>query len=96
MIKHKTNELLFGSELAVVPLERNSPEFFLLQRVQDEVHRFAITFHRQLRSKNSFASRLDEIEGLGPKRKKTAVERIQISKKYYSSNSRRTSTNRLT
>lgn len=68
--KHKTNELLFGTDLAVVPLERNSPEFFLLQRVQDEVHRFAITFHRQLRSKNSFASRLDEIEGLGPKRKK--------------------------
>ncbi len=68
--KHKTNELLFGNELEVVPLERNSPEFFLLQRIQDEVHRFAITFHRQLRSKNSFASRLDEIEGLGPKRKK--------------------------
>ncbi|HAT7583860.1 TPA: excinuclease ABC subunit UvrC, partial [Enterococcus faecium] len=68
--KHKTNELLFGTDLAVVPLERNSPEFFLLQRIQDEVHRFAITFHRQLRSKNSFASRLDEIEGLGPKRKK--------------------------
>ncbi|HBA0569661.1 TPA: excinuclease ABC subunit UvrC, partial [Enterococcus faecium] len=66
--KHKTNELLFGTDLAVVPLERNSPEFFLLQRIQDEVHRFAITFHRQLRSKNSFASRLDEIEGLGPKR----------------------------
>ena len=71
--KHKTNELLFGTDLAVVPLERNSPEFFLLQRIQDEVHRFAITFHRQLRSKNSFASRLDEIEGLGPKRKKNAA-----------------------
>ncbi len=70
--KHKTNELLFGTDLAVVPLERNSPEFFLLQRIQDEVHRFAITFHRQLRSKNSFASRLDEIEGLGPKRKNAA------------------------
>ncbi|MGX7714432.1 excinuclease ABC subunit UvrC, partial [Enterococcus faecium] len=68
--KHKTSELLFGPDLEVVPLERNSQEFFLLQRIQDEVHRFAITFHRQLRSKNSFASKLDNIEGLGPKRKK--------------------------
>lgn len=78
--KHKTNELLFGNELAVVPLERNSPEFFLLQRIQDEVHRFAITFHRQLRSKNSFASRLDEIEGLGPKRKKQLLKEFKSLK----------------
>ena len=78
--KHKTNELLFGTDLAVVPLERNSPEFFLLQRVQDEVHRFAITFHRQLRSKNSFASRLDEIEGLGPKRKKMVLKEFKSLK----------------
>ncbi|MGM0330199.1 MULTISPECIES: excinuclease ABC subunit UvrC [Enterococcus] len=78
--KHKTNELLFGNELKVVPLERNSPEFFLLQRIQDEVHRFAITFHRQLRSKNSFASRLDEIEGLGPKRKKMLLKEFKSLK----------------
>lgn len=78
--KHKTNELLFGNELEVVPLERNSPEFFLLQRIQDEVHRFAITFHRQLRSKNSFASRLDEIEGLGPKRKKMLLKEFKSLK----------------
>ena len=78
--KHRTNELLFGTDLAVVPLERNSPEFFLLQRVQDEVHRFAITFHRQLRSKNSFASRLDEIEGLGPKRKKMLLKEFKSLK----------------
>ncbi|WP_277903201.1 excinuclease ABC subunit UvrC [Enterococcus lactis] len=78
--KHKTNELLFGTDLAVVPLERNSPEFFLLQRVQDEVHRFAITFHRQLRSKNSFASRLDEIEGLGSKRKKMLLKEFKSLK----------------
>ncbi|EGP4714464.1 excinuclease ABC subunit UvrC [Enterococcus lactis] len=78
--KHKTNELLFGTDLVVVPLERNSPEFFLLQRVQDEVHRFAITFHRQLRSKNSFASRLDEIEGLGPKRKKMLLKEFKSLK----------------
>ncbi|HFD0831545.1 TPA: excinuclease ABC subunit UvrC [Enterococcus faecium] len=78
--KHKTNELLFGTDLAVAPLERNSPEFFLLQRIQDEVHRFAITFHRQLRSKNSFASRLDEIEGLGPKRKKMLLKEFKSLK----------------
>ena len=51
-----------------------------MQRVQDEVHRFAITFHRQLRSKNSFASRLDEIEGLGPKRKKTLLKEFKSLK----------------
>lgn len=79
--KHKTSELLFGPELAVVPLERNSQEFFLLQRIQDEVHRFAITFHRQLRSKNSFASRLDNIEGLGPKRKKQLLTEFKSLKK---------------
>ena len=67
--KHQTHELLFGDPLEVVELSRNSQEFFLLQRIQDEVHRFAITFHRQLRSKNSFSSQLDGIEGLGSKRK---------------------------
>jgi len=67
--KHQTHELLFGDPLDVVELSRNSQEFFLLQRIQDEVHRFAITFHRQLRSKNSFSSQLDGIEGLGSKRK---------------------------
>ena len=92
--KHKTNELLFGTDLAVVPLERNSPEFFLLQRIQDEVHRFAITFHRQLRSKNSFASRLDEIEGLGPKRKKMLLKEFKSLKKYHSSHDRRITRNR--
>jgi excinuclease ABC subunit C len=75
--KHKTSELLFGPELTVVPLERNSQEFFLLQRIQDEVHRFAITFHRQLRSKNSFASKLDNIDGLGPKRKKMLLKEFK-------------------
>ncbi|GAA2837121.1 excinuclease ABC subunit UvrC [Pseudolactococcus raffinolactis] len=67
--KHQTQELLFGDPLEVVPLSRQSQEFFLLQRIQDEVHRFAITFHRQVRSKNSFSSKLDGIDGLGPKRK---------------------------
>ncbi|MGX7204427.1 excinuclease ABC subunit UvrC [Enterococcus pingfangensis] len=78
--KHKTSELLFGPELSVVPLERNSQEFFLLQRIQDEVHRFAITFHRQLRSKNSFASKLDNIDGLGPKRRKMLLKEFKSLK----------------
>lgn len=78
--KHKTSELLFGPELSTVPLERNSPEFFLLQRIQDEVHRFAITFHRQLRSKNSFSSKLDGVEGLGPKRKKLLLKEFKSLK----------------
>lgn len=78
--KHKTSELLYGPELSVVPLERNSQEFFLLQRIQDEVHRFAITFHRQLRSKNSFASKLDNIDGLGPKRKKMLLKEFKSLK----------------
>lgn len=79
--QHKTSELLFGPELAVVPLKRNSTEFFLLQRIQDEVHRFAITFHRQVRSKNTFASVLDDIEGLGPKRKKFLLKEFKSLKK---------------
>lgn len=78
--KHKTSELLFGPELAVIDLERNSPEFFLLQRIQDEVHRFAITFHRQLRSKNSFSSKLDGVPGLGPKRKKLLLKEFKSLK----------------
>lgn len=78
--KHKTSELLFGQPLEVVPLQRNSQAFFLLQRIQDEVHRFAITFHRQLRSKNSFSSRLDGIEGLGPKRKKQLLKEFKSLK----------------
>ena len=72
--KHQTHELLFGDPIEVVELSRNSQEFFLLQRIQDEVHRFAITFHRQLRSKNSFSSQLDGIEGLGPKRKQNLMK----------------------
>ncbi|SUN75791.1 excinuclease ABC subunit C [Streptococcus massiliensis] len=75
--RHQTHELLFGEPLQVVELSRNSQEFFLLQRIQDEVHRFAITFHRQLRSKNSFSSKLDGIEGLGPKRKQYLMKHFK-------------------
>ena len=75
--KHQTHELLFGDPLQVIELSRTSQEFFLLQRIQDEVHRFAITFHRQLRSKNSFSSQLDGIEGLGPKRKQLLMKNFK-------------------
>lgn len=75
--KHQTHELLFGDPLEVVDLSRNSQEFFLLQRIQDEVHRFAITFHRQLRSKNSFSSQLDGIDSLGPKRKQNLMRHFK-------------------
>ena len=75
--KHQTHELLFGDPLQVIELSRTSQEFFLLQRIQDEVHRFAITFHRQLRSKNSFSSQLDGIEGLGPTRKQLLMNHFK-------------------
>lgn len=68
--KHQTSELLYGSPPRVVQLERQSPEFYLVQRIQDEVHRFAITFHRNLRGKGLFQSALDGIPGVGEKRKK--------------------------
>lgn len=75
--KHQTSELLYGEPLEVVPLDRRSQEFFLLTRIQDEVHRFAITFHRQVRGKNTFASKLDGIEGLGPKRKQKLLSHFK-------------------
>ena len=80
--KHQTHELLFGDPLQVIELSRTSQEFFLLQRIQDEVHRFAITFHRQLRSKNSFSSQLDGIEGLGPKRKQLLMKHFKSLTKF--------------
>jgi excinuclease ABC subunit C len=79
--KHKTSELLYGNPLQIVPLEKRSQEFYLLQRIQDEVHRFAITFHRQLRGKSVFQSILDEIDGIGPKRKKQLLKHFGSMKK---------------
>lgn len=67
--RHRTSELLYGDPPEIVPLKRNSTEFYLVQRIQDEVHRFAISFHRQLRSKGLFQSELDQIPGIGPKRR---------------------------
>ncbi|SFE69229.1 excinuclease ABC subunit UvrC [Alteribacillus iranensis] len=68
--KHKTSNLVFGEPVQVIELERNSQGFYLLQRIQDEVHRFAITFHRETRKKSMFTSVLDDIPGIGEKRKK--------------------------
>jgi excinuclease ABC subunit C len=68
--KHRTAQLLVGDPPEVVPLPRDSQEFYLLQRIQDEVHRFAITFHREKRGKSMIASRLDSIPGIGEKRRK--------------------------
>jgi excinuclease ABC subunit C len=65
--KHKTADLLKEEGADHVHLDPNSQGFYLLQRIQDEVHRFVITFHRQLHSKSSLGSRLDEIAGVGPK-----------------------------
>lgn len=79
--KHRTSQLLFGSPLEVIALPRNSQEFYLLQRIQDEVHRFAITFHRQIRGKNAFHSMLDEVEGIGEKRKKLLLKHFGSVKK---------------
>lgn len=68
--KHKTAQLLFGEPPEPVELKRDSYEFYLLQRIQDEVHRFAITFHRQSRGKTMLSSQLDDIPGIGEKRRK--------------------------
>lgn len=79
--KHRTSQLLYGNPLEIIPLERNSQEFYLLQRIQDEVHRFAISFHRQIRSKNAFQSMLDDISGIGEKRRKLLLKTFGSVKK---------------
>lgn len=67
--QHKTSDLMFGDTDQRLSLDPKSEGFYLLQRIQDEVHRFAITFHRQVHSKHSLSSRLDSIQGVGPKTK---------------------------
>ncbi|GGE42368.1 UvrABC system protein C [Pullulanibacillus camelliae] len=79
--KHRTSQLVIGEQSEVVPLERNSQEFYLLQRIQDEVHRFAISFHRQVRDKSMVKSQLDDIEGIGPKRKRLLLRHFGSVKK---------------
>ncbi|MCQ6273471.1 excinuclease ABC subunit UvrC [Bacillus sp. V3B] len=79
--KHRTSQLLYGNPLEIIALARNSQAFYLLQRIQDEVHRFAITFHRQLRGKTAFQSILDDIPGIGEKRKKNLLKAFGSVKK---------------
>lgn len=74
--KHKTADLLFGKDDRHVNLDPRSQGFYLVQRIQDEVHRFAITFHRRVHTRHSLSSRLDEIKGVGPR------TRTKLLKKY--------------
>jgi len=78
---HKTADLLFGGNDEHINLNPKSQGFYLVQRIQDEVHRFAITFHRKVHNKHSLSSRLDEIAGVGPRtRNKLLKEMGSISK----------------
>jgi len=79
--KHRTAQLMTGDPPEIVPLPRDSQEFYLLQRIQDEVHRFAITFHRDIRAKSMVASRLDAIPGIGEKRRKQLLKHFGSLKK---------------
>jgi excinuclease ABC subunit C len=72
----ENEELYLPGNPAPIVLPRDSQALFLVQRVRDEAHRFAVTFHRQRRSKTSFQSRLDEIPGVGPKRKQALLRRF--------------------
>lgn len=75
--KHKTSELLYGEPPVIMNLDRNSQEFYLVQRIQDEVHRFAISFHRQLRGKGAIQSELDKIPGVGQKRRRLLLRHFK-------------------
>ncbi len=73
--KHRTNDLIF-CDLSVINIDRMSNVFHYLTRMQDEVHRFTIAYHRQLRSKGSISSVLDQVEGIGPTRKKALIKKF--------------------
>ena len=79
--KHRTNELLYGFPQQVIGLKTDSALFHLLTQIQDEVHRYAITFHRDKRSKHQIASELDEIKGIGPKTKETLLKKLHSVKR---------------
>ncbi|BAH42657.1 excinuclease ABC subunit UvrC [Brevibacillus brevis] len=79
--KHRTAQLMYGDPPEPVNLRRDSYEFYLLQRIQDEVHRFVITFHRQSRTKTMLSSQLDEIPGIGEKRRKLLFSHFGSLKK---------------
>lgn len=78
--KHST-AMLIDEEGQTVPIDRKSQLFFLLTRMQDEVHRYAISFHRQVRSKSLFSSILDQVEGIGDVRRKKLLNRFKSVKK---------------
>lgn len=78
--KHKTAQLIFGERDEIVELNPRSQAFHLIQRIQEEVHRFAITFHRQVRGKNSFSSQLDRIDGVGPKTRNKVLKHFKTLK----------------
>lgn len=79
--KHRTADLLFGDDDPHINLNPRSQGFYLVQRIQDEVHRFAITFHRRVHAKNSLASRLDAIKGVGPRTRTKLLQKYgSISK----------------
>ena len=79
--KHRTSELLYGVPPQTIGLKQNSPLFRLLTQIQDEVHRFAITFHRDKRSKRQVASALDEIKGIGEKTKNALLKEFKSIKR---------------
>ena len=78
---HRTNELLFGFPAQVVGIEMDSPLFKLLTQIQDEVHRFAITFHKQKRAKHNTESELDHIKGIGTTTKMLLLNRFKSLKR---------------
>lgn len=79
--KHRTNELLYGFPQQTIGLKTDSALFHLLTHIQDEVHRFAITFHREKRSKHQIASELDNIKGIGPKTKEQLLKSFKSVKR---------------
>lgn len=79
--KHRTSRLMTGDPPQTIDLPRTSQEFYLLQRIQEEVHRFAVTFHRQRRTKSMVASVLDEIPGVGEKRRTMLLRHFGSLKK---------------
>ena len=79
--RHRTNELLYGFPQQTIGLRTDSQLFHLLTHIQDEVHRFAITFHREKRSKKQLKSELDDIKGIGPKTKETLLKTFKTVKR---------------
>ena len=79
--RHRTNELLFGFPQKVIGLKTDSELFHVLTHIQDEVHRYAITFHRDKRSKHALHSELDDIKGIGPKTKEALMNHFRTVKR---------------